>query len=180
MTTAATDPQAAMQAVSYLASEYGTMLALFGIEGETFEWVDGIPVMNEDLTEFRNSDYYGFRDEYGIGTFWMVRNLMLANSLGNLPGGYQANNVAFAQQFSHARLEFVELDPVAGALQRDMDNINVARSQAIVNVLQAPNDAAGTEIWENFLASRDNFDFDGITEYRNNRLNENRARLGMQ
>jgi len=178
VTLGSSDPQTAMQVITYFASDHGTSLALFGVEGETFDWVDGLAVMRPEVEELRLTDPDQFDAEYGIGRYWMLRSLEFANAAGNLPTGHHATHVEFAQQFNHARLEFSELDPLEGQIQRDVSNLGVARTQAIVAVIQAPDDVTATQIWQDFLASRADFGFDEITEYRNNRLQENRQRLG--
>jgi len=174
-----TDPQAAMQVITYLSSEHGQIIQQFGIEGETYEYIDGVPTLLPDIQEYLTTDCCGFRYEWGIMTFWMLRNSGFINSLGVLPTGPHGEVAIFYSQFNEARLEFINLDPTDGQLQRDNENLDLARSQAIVEVLTADSDAEGTQIWEDFLASRADFDFEAITAYRNERLNENRARLGL-
>ncbi|OTE89253.1 hypothetical protein B1K96_31035, partial [Escherichia coli] len=39
ITTSTKEPQKAMELLTYLASEYGTMVTTFGIEGETYNLV---------------------------------------------------------------------------------------------------------------------------------------------
>lgn len=47
ITTTAKDPEACMMVLDYLFSEEGQILTNFGVEGETFEYVDGEPRMLE-------------------------------------------------------------------------------------------------------------------------------------
>jgi len=178
ITRQAADPQTAMQVITYLSSDHGQMIQQFGQEGVTFEYVDGVPTLLPEIQDFLATDYYGFRDEWGIRTFWMLRRPGLFASLGVLPTGPHGDVQIFNSQFNQARLEFLNLEPTEGQLQRDLESIDLARSQAIVNMLTASDDETAIQIWENFLNSRQSFD--EITEYRNNRLNENRERLGMQ
>ena len=172
VTTASIDPQTAMQVITYFSSDYGNMLTAFGVEGETFEWIDGLAVLFPEVAEV-----YG---DYGLGRYWMLRNLAYTNRIGNLPNIAVQDLVAFSQQYNQARLEFASIDPVdGGALQRDIGYINTARTQAIVAVIQAPDDATGTQIWQEFLDSRENFSFEELTEFRNERIQSNRERLDM-
>ena len=173
------DPQTAMQVITYFTSDHGQMIQQFGHEGVTYEYVNGIPTLLPEMQEFLTSDYYGFRLEYGLRTFWMLRRPGFFASRGVMPTGPHADVAIFNSQFNQARLEFVNLEPTEGALQRDNDDLDLARSQAIFNLLTASSDEAATAIWEDFLASRDQFGFDAITAYRNERLRANRERLGL-
>ena len=170
ITQASNDPQTAMQVVTYFASDHGNLLFAFGVEGETFEWVDGLAVLNEDV-----APVYG---EYGLGRYWMLRNLAYTNRIGNLPNIAIQEIVAFSQGFNQARLQMQSIEPTdGGSLQRDLGYMNTARAQALVAVIQAPDDATGTQIWQDFLNSRENFNLDALIQYRNERIQENLARL---
>ena len=170
VTQASVDPQTAMQVITYFASDHGNLLFAFGVEGETFEWVDGLAVMNEDV-----APVYG---EYGLGRYWMLRNLAYTNRIGNLPNIAIQDIVAFSQGFNQARLEMQNIDPAdGGALQRDLGYMNNARAQAMVAVLQAPDEAAATAIWQDFLDNRGDFSLDELIEYRNQNIQSNRERL---
>lgn len=171
VTRSGVDPQTAMQVITYFASDYGNMLTAFGVEGETFEWIDGLAVLFPEVESDEN---------YGLGRYWMLRNLSYTNRVGNLPHPAIREIVAYSQQFNQARLEFSGIDPVdGGALQRDIESINTARTQAIVAVIQAPDDATGTQIWQDFLESRGDFAFEELIEFRNGRIQSNREKLGM-
>jgi len=170
VTVATNDPQSAMQVVSYFASDHGNLVTAFGVEGETFDMVDGLAVLRPEVAEDPG--------EYGFGPFWMLRNLAFLNRVGYQPGESVREIIRHSQNYNVARLEFASIDPTEGLLQSHLGYIETARAQAVVGVIQAPDEAAGRQIWQEFLDSRDDLSFDEITEYRNERLRQNRARLG--
>lgn len=55
ITTECSDPAAIAQYVDYLYSDAGILLANYGVEGETFNYVDGKPMLTELVTN--NPDY---------------------------------------------------------------------------------------------------------------------------
>ena len=170
VTRGTVDPQTAMQVVTYFASDHGNLLFAFGVEGETFEWVDGLAVMNEDV-----APVYG---EYGLGRYWMLRNLAFTNRIGNRPNIALQEILAYSQQFNQARLEMQNIDPTdGGQLQRNIGYMNNARALAVVAVIQSSSDAEGTAIWQEFLDSREDFQLSQIVEFRNASIAANRARL---
>ena len=182
ITTSANDPQTAIQVLTYLWSDHGQMVQQFGHEGVTFEFVDGVPTLLPEIQEYLSSDYYGFRDTWGIRTFWMLRRPGFFASQGVLPTGPHADTQLFNRQFNNARLNFINLEPTSSTdemLAMNLEVLDLNRSQAIVNVITAGSDAEAIAIWEDFLASRDQFDLQGIIQYRNNRLRINNERLGL-
>jgi len=170
VTQSATDPQTAMQVVTYFASDHANLLLAFGVEDEHFDWVDGLAVTRQEALD--NNEIHG------IGDYWMLRNLAFTNRVGNLPFPSIRDHVAFSQQFNQARLQMQGIDPNdGGTLQRNLGYMNSARTQAIVAVIQASSDAEGTQIWEEFLQNRENFMFNELIEFRNQRISENNERL---
>ena len=167
------DPQTAMQVITYFSSDHGNEILFFGVEGEHFDRIDGLNVVRPEIWENN--------EEHGVGHLWLLRNLNFLNRNGNLPGISINDHVAFSQQFNEARLEMQGIYPNdGGTLQRNLGYMNTARTQAIVNVIQAPDDATATQIWADFLESRNEFMFQELTDFRNERIRENRGRIGDQ
>lgn len=82
ITTSTKEPQKAMELLTYLASEYGTMVTTFGIEGETYNLVDGVVEYSEETEALRNSDIARFDKEIGLGSYWFVGNDNYAIQMG--------------------------------------------------------------------------------------------------
>lgn len=57
ITTECSDPAAIARYVDYLYSDAGILLANYGVEGETFHYVDGKPVLTELVTNNPNYSY---------------------------------------------------------------------------------------------------------------------------
>ena len=51
-----------------------------GVEGETYDMVDGKPVLKEELQELYSSNFDSFSNDYGLyDTYWMLRNKPLVD-----------------------------------------------------------------------------------------------------
>ena len=182
ITNSTNDPQTAIQVLTYFWSDYGQMVQQFGREGVTYSYVDGVPTLLPEIQEFLSTDYYGFRDEWGIRTFWQLRRPGFFAGQGVLPTGPHADVQLHNRQFNQARLNFVALDPTPATdemAHMQLGVINTARTQALVGVVTAATEQEARDIWADFLAFRDNNGFSGILEYRNNRLRINNERLGL-
>lgn len=67
------DPARAMQLLTYFISEEGQMDTNFGIEGETYTMVDGIPTLTPEIRELDSKDKNRQETEIGVQfTYWML------------------------------------------------------------------------------------------------------------
>lgn len=67
------DPARAMQLLTYFISEEGQMDTNFGIEGETYTIVDGIPTLIPEVRELDSKDKNLQETEIGVQfTYWML------------------------------------------------------------------------------------------------------------
>ncbi len=67
------DPARAMQLLTYFISEEGLMDTNFGIEGETYTMVNGIPTLTPEIRELDSNDKNLQETEIGVQfTYWML------------------------------------------------------------------------------------------------------------
>lgn len=177
ITTSTAEPQKAMELLTYLASEYGTMVTTFGVEGETYNLVDGKAVYSEQTEALRNSDIARFDKEVGLGSYWFVGNDNYAIQMGQQPATSIRQMVEWAQDKLAPRFEIEDIDPKTGSDARNLTKINTDRVQALVNFIQAGSEEEGRKIWEDYLQARENNGWDKIIEYRNERITENIEKL---
>lgn len=171
------EPQKAMELLTYLASEYGTMVATFGVEGETYNLVDGKAEYSESTEALRNSDIARFDKEIGLGSYWFVLNDNYATSMGQKPATSIRQMVEWADDKLEPRFEIEDIDPKSGSENRNLTRIRTNRVEALVALLQAPTEEEGRQIWDDFLESRENDGWSTIMEYRNEKIEENIEKL---
>lgn len=177
ITTSTDEPQKAMELLTYLTSEYGTMVTTFGVEGETYNLVDGKVQYSEATEELRNSDIARFDKEVGLGSYWFVGNDNYAIQMGQEPATSIRQMVEWAQDKLAPRFEMEDIDPRTGSEARNLTKINTERVQALVSFIQAPTEEEGREVWDTYLQNRENSGWDKIVEYRNNKITENIDKL---
>lgn len=172
------EPQKAMELLTYLTSKYGNMVTTFGIEGETYELVDGKVEYAKETEELRNSDIAKFDKTVGLGSYWFTVDSAYTLSMGEEPATSIRQMVEWAGDKMETRFEIEDIDPTPGSsLARNLTTINTERVQAIVKVMEAKDEATGKQIWDDFLANRDNNNFEAITKERNEKMAENIDRL---
>ncbi len=177
ITTSTKEPQKAMELLTYLASEYGTMVATFGIEGETYNLVDGKAEYSEETEALRNADIARFDKEVGLGSYWFVANDNYAIQMGQKPATSIRQMVEWAQDKLAPRFEIEDIDPKDGSERRNLTKLNTDRVQALVGFIQAGSEEEGRQIWTDYLQNRENGGWDKINDYRNERIAENIKKL---
>lgn len=76
-------PERAIAFMDYMMSEHGQMLIYLGVEGVTYDIVDGKPVLKEDVSKILNSDRETYDRLYGADdAYWMLR-IMSCNFSGS-------------------------------------------------------------------------------------------------
>lgn len=173
ITTSTKEPQKAMELLTYLASEYGTMVSAFGVEGQTYNLVDGKAVFTEDIEKIRNTDIGTFDKEIGFGSYWQLANDNYAIEMGQKPATSIRQMVEWAADKLAPRFELEDIDPKTGSQARNLTKIHTERVQAIVNVIQAKSKEEGQDIWNNFLEGRKNNGWEEIVKYRNEQVEKN-------
>lgn len=66
ITTSCKNPERAMDLLNYFASEKGMELMTNGVQGQTWDLVDGIPTVKKEFIDEMNLKDPGFPDKYGI------------------------------------------------------------------------------------------------------------------
>jgi len=180
ITTSTEEPQKAMELITYLTSHYGTMVATFGVEGETYNIVDGQVEYSEETEALRNSDIARFDKEVGLGSYWFVLDDNYAIEMGQKPATSIRQMVEWAADKVAPRFETEDMNPTTGSEGRNLTQLNIARVQALAAYIQAPTAEEGRQIWEDYLASRENYGYSQILEYQNAKIAENLQKLSAE
>ena len=68
-------PDRAIQFMDYLMSEHGQMLTYLGVEGVTYDIIDGKPVVRGDILQLLNTDRKKYDEVYGADdAYWMLQD----------------------------------------------------------------------------------------------------------
>lgn len=174
ITRSTKEPQKAMELLTYMISDYGTMVTEFGVEGQTYTLDNnGKAVYTEATEQLRNTDFNKFQEVIGIGNYWLVSNENYAISKGLKPATTIRQMVAWSADKLAPRFELEDIDPSKGFMSRNLLKLNTSRVQAIVAFLQAPTSQAGRKIWQDYLKNRDKYHYQEILDYRNQQIAKN-------
>ncbi len=173
-------PERAIRFLSYMASEEGQLDVFMGKEGETYDVIDGKPQLKPELTELLNSDLDTFEKEWGlIDSYWMLRNPVIVDQWRPA----KAPIVQQMQDFANKQADiqggiYKDLDPVGDSdLAVIWQKIFQNWLETLPELITAESEESFDQIFNDFLARRDEFGFDQVMEYRNNELAVRQAKL---
>lgn len=174
------DPQKAMEFLTYLVSEYGNTVMNYGREGETYTMVDGNPVLNQDLLEYKQTDPAGFEKEIGLTThLWVQDSALLSRQMGisQFPKALQQ-----AKQWTldHVvpQFELASLDVyLSKESARNKEKIDQSWSQTVAKILDAKSDSEVDSAMAEFIKYRTDNGYDKLVEERNAQIESNKKKL---
>ncbi|WP_438348530.1 extracellular solute-binding protein [Paenibacillus sp. FA6] len=176
----AKDPQKAMEFLTYMVSEYGNTVMNYGREGETYTMVDGNPVLNQDLLEFKQTDPAGFEKEIGLTThLWVQDSALLSRQMGisQFPKAlHQAKE--WTLEYTAPQFELAGLDVyLSKESSRNAEKINQNWSKTVAKILDAKSDSEVDKAMDEFIKYRKDNGYDKLVEERNNQIEANKKKL---
>ena len=174
------NPQKAMEFLSYMVSEYGNTVMNYGREGETYTMVDGKPVLNADLLEFKQTDPAGFEKEIGLTThLWVQDSALLSRQMGidQFPKALQQAK-QWTLDYVMPQFELASLDVyLSKESSRNAEKINQNWSQTIAKILDAKSDSEVDQAMNEFIKYRQDNGYDKLVEERNKQIEANEKKL---
>lgn len=174
------DPQKAMEFLTYMVSEYGNVVMNYGREGETYTMVDGNPVLNGDLLEFKQTDPAGFEKEIGLTThLWVQDSALLSRQMGldQFPKALQQAK-QWTLDYVVPQFELAGLDVyLSKESSRNAEKINQNWSQTVAKILDAKSDSEVDQAMNEFIKYRQDNGYDKLVEERNKQIEANEKKL---
>ena len=174
------DPERAIRFMEYLMSEHGQKLVSIGVEGETYDIVDGEVVIKDDVWEILNSDRQKYDELYGADdTYWMLQNNVmqmkwmpkLEEPLKQLAewtypySCYQGQYEVMLVESSEIGEAYSKVKKLWGETQRKL--------------ILCGSDEEFDEIVEDYLEKRELIGYREVYEEENRQMNLNKQKLGM-
>ncbi len=175
------DPEKAIQFVDFLMSEEGQMLTYLGVEGVTYDMVDGKPVVREEVTELLSRDRATYDALYGADNqYWMLQNnvMQLQWGIGLEEPLRQMEEwtypyAAYRGQYDVTIREDSELGRINAAQRKLWGDTQRA-------LLLAPTDEAFDKILTNFIIQREASGYKKLMEEETRQMQESKEKLGLE
>ncbi len=175
------NPEKAIQFISYLMSEHGQKLCYLGVEGETYDIIDGKPVMKPEIKTLLDTDRTEYDKLYGAdNAYWMFQDIVMQQKWAQEPSPAEAQLKEWSRKYVVYSGQYdIELSENSPATIADA-KIRKLWSETLPNLLLASTEEQFDSILSDFIAERErlgyNLYIDAATEY----MNDAKQKLGLQ
>ncbi len=175
------DPERAMRFLTYLMSEAGQKMTYLGIEGETYDIVDGKPCIKEEVSELMNTDQTSYNRIYGgNNAYWMLQdNVMQLKWLPPLepPTGQLLEwTYPYTRYLGQYEINF-DVNSPEGEANRQ---IQLLWSTVLPRLLLASSEAEFDRLFDNFLEERRNLGHDDVMAESTRQMRAAKEKLGLK
>lgn len=174
-------PDRAIQLFSYLMSDKGQMLTYLGVEGVTYDMVDGYPVVKEEVWNLLQTDRSAYDSLYGAdNAYWMfqdnARQLKWRQPLTE-PNGQPEE---WTYPYSHYLAQYeISFDRNTEAGDADV-KVKELWSRTLPALLLAPTEEEFDRIFEEFIQKREELGYSLVLEESTRQMQEIKQRLGLE
>lgn len=174
------DPERAIQFMDYLMGEHGQKLISLGVEGVTYDMVEGKAVLRDDVKELLNTDRQKYDELYGADdTYWMLQNNVmqmqwmpeLEEPLKQL-AEWTYPYTAYRGQYEVMMLESSEVGETYAKVKKHWSN-------TIKQLILAESDEAFDEILEKYQVEREKLNYQELLKKETRQIKVNKEKLGI-
>ena len=175
------DPARAIQFLSYLISEEGQHDVKLGAPS-MWHTVDGKDQLTPEMEALNNSDKDKFEVEYGAdSTYWMLMDNAMQEQWASEVAQPLRQTREWTQPYVVYNATYDGVDALEPGSPEEINNSRVSLEwgRLLPQMLMADSEAEVDELFEKLVEAREKNNWDRIWELRNEKLKENKAKLGL-
>lgn len=173
------DPIKAIELFTYLLTDEAGILTTYGVEGETFTYdEEGKIVLLPEIEAIRLNENDTFKKTYRLGEFCLFghdRYKILGNDV--MPAMEQLYEWGEGKLKTQFVVENIRPDE-GTAEARSLSAVDTNWATTLVGLIRAADDAAFTQILEDFKSFREQNNWQDIVAIHNKKMENNRTKLG--
>ena len=175
------DPKRAIEFLTYLISEEGQMDTNFGIEGETYTVVNGVPKLTPEVSEMDKLDKNKQETEIGVQyTYWMLMDTAWQAQFGADYAPSLEQPQLWTRPYVHSYAAYDGLTlPVGSDEQLIYEDIQRRWGKVLPQMIRAGSEAEFDKIVADFNQYKKDKGVDKVIEAQTKLMNINKQKLGM-
>lgn len=174
-------PDRAIEFLNYMLSEQGQMRIFLGVEGETFDYIDGVPVVREEVKKLLNTDRAEYDRIYGADdAYWMLQDniMQLQWSQPVEEPMTQLKEWSYPYAFYNGQYD-LEFPPDTAESYNDTKIVRLW-SETLPKLLLAESEEKFDEIFEEFLKKRESCGFEEVQRKKTELMKQAKKKLGLE
>ncbi len=175
------NPDRTIAFIDYLISEHGQKMVSLGVEGETYDIIDGKYVIRPEVQKLLDTDRMAYDEMYGASdAYWMLQdNVMQMEWMPQTEECLrQMEEWTYPYTMYNGQYEvsFNENTP-EGVARNKIDRL---WGRTLPKLLLADNEEIFDEIVSDFIAERESYGYSVLLDAENKQMLDNKRRLGME
>ena len=175
------DPEKAIRFLDYLISEEGQKMVYLGVEGKTYDMVDGKPVIREEVRDLLRTDRARYDEIYGASdAYWMLQDSVMQQQWAS----DEEDPATMPEKWTYGHTVYTgQYDVILPSDTQDAyvnDRINKLWSTTLIQMLLAGSDDELDEILEQYKARREALGFSELQEKKYEYVKEAKRKLGIE
>lgn len=175
------DPEKAIKLMEYLMSEEGQKVVSLGVEGVTYDMVDGKAVLKDDVRKLLNSNREAYDAKYGADdAYWMLQNnVMQMQWMPELEeplkqmAEWTYPYATYIGQYEVMMVENSEIGETNAKCKK-------LWSDTLKKLILAPGEEDFDQVVQDYLQKRDEIGYQDVLEEENRQMQKNKMKLGIQ
>ncbi len=175
------NPDRAIQLFSYLISEDGQKLTYLGVEGITYDVIDGKEVIKEEVKDILETDRKKYDRLYGAdNTYWMFQDLVMQMQWKQDFDNPCKQLEEWTFPYTHYLSQYeINLDIHSKAGIADL-NISKLWGETLPKLLLASSEEEFNDILDEFIKKRDDLDYALYIEESTKHMEETKEKVGIK
>lgn len=175
------DPEKAIQLISFLISEEGQKLIMLGVEGEHYTMENGRAVLTPETKQLMDADYQAYVQQIGANdSYWMLQDNLMQSKWKPL----DAPELMQMEEWTYPYVVYTgqydtdfELGSPADIAQK---KIYAIHGQMLPQLLLASSEEEFERLWKEYVSSREESGLDVVLAESTRQMNAAKEKLGLE
>ena len=173
-------PDRAIQLCSYLMSEHGQLMTWLGVEGETWDYVDGKPTMKQEVRDILKSDRAEYDRLYGSDSaYWMFQDNAMALQWTEPAGPPLQQMEEWTYKYVISTSQYDVTLPAGSDEAEIQSKVDNEWGRILPKLLLAKSEAEFDNELNDFIKQCEEWGFDKVLAAKTVLMNEAKAKLGL-
>lgn len=173
-------PERAIAFFDYLLSEEGQLRVSLGVEGETFDYVDGKPLVKEEVNALLNTDRAEYDRIYGADdAYWMLQNDIVQLQWRQELSEPLKQIREWSYRYSVYNGQYDSLLPNGSKEALANNRIEALWSETLPRLLLAESEDEFDSVFADFLKKREEYGFKEVQAAKTELMKKAKEKLGL-